>query len=285
MKKSFFSLLLLFAVIGSGFPQGIYLRAGGGYGFPIATSSIGEKYFQTYDNTVSTYSAKNVKGSYGAGFNFNFALGYKFNENFIFEISSQYLFSNKYETYNKYSYTNPVNPYVDNIVTKTSARALFVNPSFVFSAGFGNAAPYGRFGVIFGSPQINGQKSSYYNGDGVDSSETKWRYSKGISFGFQGAIGMNWRLSEKMDFYTEINYVSMTYYPGQYDLTMSNSNGYDNLPNMYLSQKQTIFKKEFDPYNSNSDPTKPKVDLPQATPFSSLSLQVGIRYSLWKKKN
>jgi hypothetical protein len=295
MKKTFTSILLIILISGASFAQGIYLRAGGGYGFPVATSSIGENYLHTvvYDgvNTINNYSTKAVKGSYGSGMNFNFAIGYKFNENFIFEISSQYLSSTKYKTSDNYSYTNtdPLNlsSNVDNYNATTSAKAFLINPSFIFSAGFGKAAPYGRFGVVIGSPTVSGSDLSYYNGDGIDSTARKWEYSKGMSFGFQGAIGMNWKLTDKLDFYTEINYVSMAYYAGEWNLTQDiRSNGYsttDNLPNMYQYYKQTIYEKQFDPNAVNNDFSKAQIALPEATPFSAVSIQVGVRFSLWKK--
>jgi hypothetical protein len=289
MKKilTFLVSVLLFSSVT--FAQGIYLRAGGGYGLPIATASIGEKYLRTEVNngttTVNSYSTEGITGSYGAGGNFNFALGYKFNENFIFELSTQYLISNKYKTSNDYIYKGVGYSYVNNYNSATSSRALFFNPSFVFSAGFGKAAPYGRFGFVLGSPKVSGEELYYYNGDGVDSTKRKWEYTKGIAFGFQGAIGMNWKLTEKIDFYTELNYISMTYYVGEYNLTQDKNlvTGFNNLTNMTLSQKQTIYKKKFDPNASNIDTSKPQVALRQATPFSSLSLQVGIRFTLWKK--
>lgn len=276
--------------------QSIYVRAGGGYGLPIASASIGEKtlYTSAYDgiNTTNSSSTEKVTGSYGSGTNFNVALGYKFNENFIFEINTQYLISNKYKSFSNsidYNTSDPLNPYtnLDNISTTTSSKGLFFNPSFIFSAGFGKAAPYGRFGLVFGSPKISGTESSYYNGDGIDSTEKAFEYSKGISFGFQGAIGMNWKLSEKFDIYTEVNFINMTYYPGEYNLTKDvRGDGFtvtDNLPLLYLSQKQTLYKKKFDPSAVNNDFAQAQVKLREATPFSSVSLQVGIRYNLWKK--
>jgi opacity protein-like surface antigen len=290
MKNLLTSLILFILLSGAVMAQSIYIRAGGGFGFPIATSPIGEKYLHTevYDgvNTTNNYSTEGVTGSYGSGINFNFAVGYKFNENFIFELNTQYLISNKYKTGDNYSYTGVGNSSVDNNNTTTSARALFLNPSFVFSAGFGKAAPYGRFGFIIGSPKVTGKESTYYNGDGIDSTEKSWEFTKGLSLGFQGAVGMNWKLTEKLDFYTEVNFISMTYYPGEYNVTRDiSSNGYnltDNLPNMPLGQKQTIYKKKYDP-NTPYDSAKPSIALREAKPFSSLSLQVGIRFSLWKK--
>jgi hypothetical protein len=294
MKKTLTSFLLIILISGALFSQGIYIRGGGGYGLPIATSSLGTSHIRTdfSNGSGTTYSNSNeiVTGSYGAGINFNFAVGYKFNENFIFELGTQYLMSKKYKTFDNYSYTylDPLNAssYVDNNKYTSSAKALFLNPSFIFSAGFGKAAPYGRFGLVLGSPKISGSELSYYNGDGIDSVSRKWEYTKGISLGFQGAIGMNWKISDKLDFYTELNYVSMTYYPGEYNVTeyLRSYGGpvvSDLLPNMYMSQKQTIFKRKFDPTTVNTDFAKARVDFPQSMPLSSLSLQVGLRFSLF----
>jgi len=54
---------------------------------------------------------------------------------------------------------------------------------------------------------------------------------------------MNWKLTEKIDFYTEFNYISMTYYAGEYNLTQDKNlvTGFNNLTNMTLSQKQVLF--------------------------------------------
>lgn len=292
MKKLLtFTLLFLMATVIS-FSQGIYLRAGGGYGLPIATSSLGQKDLRTSvtdaNGTVNTNSLESVKGSYGAGMNFNFALGYKFNENFIFELNTQYLLGRKYTTSNNYSSTGTGYSYVDLDNTVTSAKALYLNPSFVFSAGFGKAAPYGRFGLVVGLPKVTSEQSTYYDGDGIDARDQIWEYSKGISFGFQGAIGMNWELSEKLDIFTELNYLSMTYYPGESNMVQSISNDYvnppvDNLPNMYVWNKKTVYEKKFDPTTVNNDMSQPRTLLPESFPFSAISVQVGIRFAIWNK--
>jgi len=279
------SLIILFSI--SVMSQGIYVRAGGGYGLPVATSSIGDKYMYNYvDNgvtAVGTYSLEGVDGSFGSGVNFNVAVGYKFNENFIFELNTQYLLSKKYKTFNNDNYTYVDYSYVDYDNVTTSAKALFINPSFVFSAGFGKAAPYGRFGVLIGSPKVTGSESTYYNGDGVDSSETKWEYTKGIAFGFQGAIGMDWKINEKFDIYTELNITSITYYAKERNVTKSINTYGDMLPNMAQSQKQTLYKKKFDPYTANNDYNQPTIARREGTPFSSIALQIGIKYNLWTK--
>jgi hypothetical protein len=296
MKKLFTSAFLLIIISGGVMAQSIYFRAGTGYGVPIATESIGEKLTRTdiYTSTGTTYnsSLKGIKSSYGSGFDVNFAFGYKLNQNFIIDLNFQYLLGRKYETGNTYSYNGGVNnSYVDNDVTTTSAKGLLINPSVIFSAGFGKAAPYARFGIITGSPTVTKLRESYYNGDGVDSTITRGKYTKGLALGFQGAVGMNWKLSEKFDLFTEVDFVGMTYYPGEYNVTKSirgSGNSKvdiiaDNMPNMTVSQKSIVYEKQYDPSKANADQTKPTTALRESKPFSSLSFQVGVRFDLWKK--
>jgi hypothetical protein len=266
--------------------QGVYIRAGAGYGLPLGTTSIGEKYLHAYSylNAISTntYSTESVSASYGAGTNFNFALGYKFNENFIFDLGVQYLAGRKFEVSNIYTDTQDTYSGKDELITTTKGKGLFFSPSLIFSVGFGKGAPYGKIGFITGSPMVSKNESSYYDLDGTSSSNKTWEYGKGLALGFQTAVGMNWKLSEKLDIFTELNFVSMTYYAKEGNLVKSSLDGVDNLAQLNLSQKQTLFKKNFDPSVYN-DGTLPLVALRQASPFSSLSVQAGLRFTLWKK--
>jgi hypothetical protein len=287
MRKFLTIASLIILISGTIKAQSFYLRKGIGYGFPIASSSIGENLSRVavYSNTGTTYtsSTSGVNASYGAGFNGSYALGYEINKNIIIDMNFQVLMGKHYKTSNTYDYSG--GSYVENDynITKTSAKGFFINPSVIFSAGFGTAAPYGRIGFITGFPSVKGENSDYYNGDGITSRETKWEYTKGHAFGFQSAVGMNWKLSEKFDLFAELNFIGMTYYAGNYTLTKSTYNGNDNLPNMSVSQIETVYKRKFDPSAVNNDSSKPTTALKEATPFSSLSVQAGIKYTLWKK--
>jgi hypothetical protein len=287
MKKIILPIFLLFLLSGTIFSQGLYLRAGTGYGLPVATATIGEKYQHTYDpsNTASpnTYSTKVVMASYGAGMDFNFAVGYKFNENFIFDLNVQYLAGSKFETSNTY---NELGSFAgtEKTTNTISAKGFLFNPSFIFSAGFGKAAPYGRFGLVVSSPTITNNESYYYDLDGVDTRELTWVYNKGMGLGYQAAVGMNWKLSEKLDFYTEANFFSMTYYPAEGNMTKNIYNGADMLGQYTVYQKQVKFEKSYDP-QPTYDPNSPSVQAIKSYPFSSASVQVGIRFTIWKKSN
>jgi hypothetical protein len=81
----------------------------------------------------------------------------------------------------------------------------------------------------------------------------------------------------------------MTYYPGEYNIIQYDQ-GYgnykvdnivNNLPNVPVSQKSTIYEKQYDPSKVNYDPSKPTTSSRESFPFSSLSIQVGVRFNIW----
>ncbi|MCX6334306.1 MAG: outer membrane beta-barrel protein [Bacteroidia bacterium] len=284
MKKTLLSIMMiLFSA--SIFAQGIYLRAGAGYGLPAASTRLGEKYQHNITNVVSfkeTYSNEIVSGSYGSGMDFSISAGYEFNRNFLFDLNVQYLSGKKYETSNIYSNQGTTSTDVTRDITTTSSRGLYFNPALVFSVGFGKTAPYGRFGAVVASPKIISDESYYYNGDGIDTREIRWEYGKGLALGYQIGVGVNWKLTEKLDFFTEAGFVSMTYYAKEGDMTKNIQNGSDVLSQLPVAQKQVEYKKKYDP-NLPYDPLKPNVSGRQASPMSSVSAQVGIRFLLWRK--
>jgi len=270
----------------SGFAQGIYLRAGGGYGLPAATSKLGEKYLQTYTITgtssTNTYSNEIISGSYGSGVDFSVSAGYEFNRNFLFDLNVQYLIGKKYETGNIYTYKDNTSSGTDRMVVTTSSKGFYFNPALVFSAGFGKTAPYGRLGLLAASPRIIRDMSYYYDLDGTDTRDIRWQYDKGLALGYQIGVGFNWKLTEKLDFYTEAGFVSMTYYAKEGEMTQNINDGTDVLNQLPIAQKQIVFKKKYDP-NLPYDSAKPAVAGREASPLSSISAQVGIRFLLWRK--
>jgi hypothetical protein len=286
MKKVIFSSLLVIMLSGVGFSQGIYIRVGSGYGLPISTGSIGQKLLGTYISTTALTSnsniAKDVKASYGAGPDFSFAFGYKINANFILDVNVQYLLGNRFQTSDIRNYTYDTYTSLHSDIQKSYAMGFLFNPSIIFSAGFGKHAPYARFGLIAGVPSMTSTQSYFDDGDGTVSFTKEWQYSKGRALGYQAAVGMDWKLSEKLDIFTELNFTSLTYYAGEKTLKSYINAGVDIMPNLSLNQKQTVYKTSLDSYTSY-DSSKPAIDLQKPMPFSSASLQIGIRLQLWKK--
>jgi hypothetical protein len=287
MKKIFLLLFVITSTVSLS-AQGFYIRAGGGYGLAAATNQIGEKYLHTQVNTVDitsdNYSKKIVTGSYGAGMNLTLAAGYEFNQNFIFDLDIYYLGGRNYKTNNIYNYTADNYNGTSTDLFTTSSAGLFVNPSFIFSAGFGKAAPYGRFGLVAGSPQVT-QKESYYNNlDGTVTRDITWVYKNGLAIGYQAGIGMNWKLTDKLDIYTEANFTGLTFYAKEGDMTRNVYDGNDYLSQYTVAQKKILYLKNYDP-QTPYDAAKPLLAARTGSPFSSFSVQAGIRFKILKIKD
>lgn len=282
MKKQ---LLLIFSlgVVLSASAQGIYFKVGAGYALPVATDVIGQKNIHTEDysgtNNIDEYSNESVSGSFGAGTNFLVGGGFMFTENIGVELNVQYTMSKKYETGDVSTYTYDNATYNDRTLTQNFANTIYLNPALVITPGAGSKAPYGRFGLIIGAPKLKTEEEYYYDGDGVFTGTTKWEYTGNTAVGFQGAVGMNWMLTDKIDLFTEVNFVSLTYYPGKGKMTENIGNGNDNLPDTDTYYKEVVFKDTIDP-NKPMNPDEPREMLRQSRAFSSLGVQVGITYSL-----
>ena len=287
MKKVIIFSILLVSLSGIIFAQGIYFRAGAGYGLPVASSSIGENYL--YIEVAGSpqddeNSSESVSASYGAGTNFSFAIGYKFNENLILDINMLYLVGRKFETSDIYSYTDGAYLENDDLTSTSYSRGLFLNPSIIFSSGFGKRAPYARIGIIAAFPKVT-EDDYYYAFDGVtDTDDIRWEYGGGMGIGFQTAVGINWEITDKLDIYSEIDFVGMTYYAKEGNRTKYISNGEDILDRFSVFQNNISYEKEYDS-STSYDPTKPQVSLSESRAFSSISAQVGIRLTIWNRKD
>jgi len=277
MKNVVLSLCLI-VIACSSYGQKIYFRAGGGYGLPVATQSIGLNYFYLFDPQVQeeTYTVEDVPGSFGAGANFNVGAGYMFSQYLGVDLNIQYLKSKKYELYDK---EHTIGQSVEDQFTTVNANAIFINPALIITPGTGSKVPYGRFGVIIGAPKIKGKESYYSDEDGIEEEEIEWEMKKGTAFGFQGAVGLNWAIANTLDIYAELNFISMTYYPGEMELTKDVYNGDDMLDDMDVRQKKVVFKKKVES-GGPSDPNEPFEALREPHPFSSVSLQLGVKFTL-----
>jgi hypothetical protein len=265
--------------------QGFYLRAGTGYGLPAATTSLGLQAIHNENVTSASpsnvYSTKEISGSYGSGLNLSIGAGYVFTQNFIFDLDVIYLGGRKYQTNNLYNYTTDTFKGSETDRFSSWATGLLFNPSFVFSAGFGKAAPYGRFGIIAGSPRINKTESYYNDLDGTVTRDETWVYKGGLAVGYSAGIGMNWKITDKLDFYTEANFTGMTYYAKEGDLTKYIYDGTDQLSQLTEYQKKILYLKTYDPMTPY-DATKPQLTTKTGSPLSSFSINVGIRFTLVK---
>jgi len=282
MKKLI--LLMLLVIAGKAvLAQGIYFKAGGGYAIPVAGQVIGEMETESDDFNTGDYkhNTESVNASFGAGTNFLVGGGFMFSEFIGAELNVQYTMGKKFETGYKYRYIySSTTDYRDEEVMESFSNTIFINPSIVVTPGAGTKVPYGRFGIVAASTNLKTERSVYSEGDGIYQESEKWEYTGGMGFGFQGAVGMNWMIHDKIDIFTEVNFVSMTYYAQEGKMVERKQNGVNTLPDVMTYYKEVEFKKELDLTDGQIDYDKPRQALRESAAFSSLSFQVGIIFLL-----
>jgi len=281
--KKFIVPFLLFLSIGSVHAQ-FFFRAGGGYALPVATEARGENNIEIQDLNGGTISAtsERVKASYGAGINVNLAAGYMFSKHIGAELNFSYLLGKEYE----FTTVQREQGGPDEIqLTSTSkSNAVYITPSMIISTGEGTKVPYGKFGVVLGIPNVEQDLNiAITNTDGTTDATAHYKYQKGMSLGFMGALGMNWAISNNVDIVTEVSFISMAYYPKEFVLESLVANGErQDLSDIDEYDKKTVYKKKIN-VEENPDPGKPREAIQESLPFSSVSLQVSVVYFLGRK--
>lgn len=248
------------------------VRLGGGYGLPVAQSSIGEMTHETYNGQVYTATSEDVSASFGAGLQLQAGATYMFSNFVGADLGVLYVSGKKYETGNVQT-----TPYSDISTAEYQFKGLFVVPSIVITPGQGNL-PYCKLGVKVGSPKIKHTEREYYDGDGTYEEEQEWETKGGMSLGFQGTIGMNWLLNNTMKLFTEVGFSSMSYYPKESIMTSDMVNGEERIDDVPVYYKHIEYNKDLK--YEQPDGTKPNQQLRQSVPFSALTLQVGVVYAI-----
>lgn len=277
MKKQLV-LLSSICVLGAGnlFGQGLFLELNGGYGLSISSNEIA--YNSTVNNgaTGSSGSDEVVRGSYGAGMNFGLNIGYMFNSNIGFGLNASMLIGQKFES--TYTYSSP--GYASSSTTTYQGKMTRITPNIILSVGEGKIKPYARLGIALGIGNTITIHDEYSNTDG-DSEIFTFQYDQGLAFGTYGEFGLNIGFTDKLSLNVALNGYNMSWAPKHGILTEYKSNGLDMLPFLTTSDKEFEFVDNLT-YNSGAvyNESQPSQNLKSYNPFSSLGLNIGIRYSL-----
>jgi len=271
--------------------QGFYIEAGSGYGWKAASQSIGDNY--SFTNSGSTFSSsdQNVKGSFGAGWNFGGAFGYMFSEHIGAELGISYLSGSNIQLTNN---TNDVGNYSTSRTITISGSMLRLNPTIKIGGEPGRITPYIKVGLVIGiSPSITITNDSTYSYstfyptvttiDTVVAQTNK--LSGGTSFGFSVALGADVRLNNLISLYGEIGMIGQTYAPTSGTLTSYTKDGADQLSTMTTSQKQITYVDSYT--TSSSAPTNaalPSQQLKVYEPFSSWGINIGVHLTFGGNK-
>ncbi len=249
--------------------QGAYVGVNIGYSAAAGVANFGGLQNETQISTTS-FTVENFKFSLGKGVNAGINLGYMFNENIGFELGAQYLIGGKTTASEKQLNGNYQ-------TTAFSSKMIQLKPTIVLATSMKNITPYAKFGMVIGSGKvlINREEKS-----GSDLDVENFEFSKGMSIGFNAAIGVSFPINNNLSFSADINTINMQYSPKKGTMIKYTENGIDKLASRSVRDKEIEFVKT-KTYNSltPSSSTLPTQTESVSLPFGSIGINIGVKYS------
>jgi hypothetical protein len=270
--KKIFTIFTIYFLANQLSAQNLYFTINGGYALESnKTNLVGESLL--YNGTQTSTTTSNfelVSFSLGKGVNFGGTIGYMFHKNIGAELGVNYLISG--ETTSRYS------SYTGNYLNRAyNAKMILLKPTLIISSGFEKINPYAKFGLLLNSGYATQQ---FDDKSGGNTSEQTTKMNGGIGIGFTASAGISYGITNKIAIIGELNYNGLTYSPKKGLVTASKENGVDNLATLTTREKEIEYTNTFSNDGGSSDPNKPSKLPLQNLPFSSLGLNIGLRYNL-----
>jgi hypothetical protein len=283
--KKYLMVVMFLAAAHYGFGQGFYVKVGAGYAFPMGSQGLFEETDAREivgNASVVTSKTTVVKGSYGAGINFNAAAGYKFSPFIGIDLNVSYLVGKEFSAN---STIETGNGSVFEIGESTKSKGFFFSPALMFMAGTENIRPYGLVGVIAGSMKVDDETILFT--DNTDTQATyvvKTEVKGDFAFGFRGGVGVDFNISDRISIYAEGIFNSIAYYPKSSEVVTADVDGDDALSDLTVSQRETVYVDEVTTTSINgviqTDQDEPTQELRSPRPLSSVGLNVGLKIKL-----
>lgn len=272
MMKKLLTFILFIGIGTSAFSQ-LHIRANIGYNLPLGSQVIGVNSEGSYDQSGYDGSNENVYGSYGSGLSFHAAVGGTILGSFGFDIEAGYLMGKKH-TAKYYYYDGEVN-YTTTRETENHSRSFQFSPSVTMAAGSGNIQPYVRMGPVLALTKLNYTSSEVEVNDGIVMFETEEKGTiKGdLSIGLKGVVGVIFNGTKKIQFFSELSFVSMSYSPKEGEITSYTVDGEDALDTLEPEDRNTKYEDKVN-YDDQG------VALKEKFAMGSFGIQAGVRFML-----
>jgi hypothetical protein len=246
MKKTFlFIVFIIYSIVLHA--QGLYFGGSIGYGHGVNT---------TTPNQNLAVTGNLPKGSFGTGFTPCASVGYLFSRNIGTELGVGYLIgASTYQTKETTTTYNAIG------TARITMKSFYINPSLVIKAGKGKIVPYGRLGIFLGLVNTGIYHNQYDYYPENKNVEDKTIYQGGVAIGSSSNLGVDVMLSDKIAVFGELSARIAMWTPGKQNETSTVT---DNVTNSKMTSSTGY-------YNSTS------------TPFSTIGLNVGVKYYLLKK--
>lgn len=253
----------------------------GGYGFASAKENANS--ISTI-NTSSTYTDKSY--SFGKGINTGIYFGTMLSKHLSTELCASYLIGMKsqYDSYNS-TYSGTFGFIKDTTTIKGSMIRLI--PAIKISIGEKRFQLYMKTGLIIGlRARVEEEFIQITQSNNFDYS-INYEYKGGTSFGFNGSLGVNLKLAEKISLFAELSAYYQNWAPKNRTTTKFIINGVDVLQSMTTYDKETEYSSNVTTSSTSYgnpvvDSSKPRQEIKVYKPFSSTGFNVGIQINFGK---
>jgi hypothetical protein len=271
MKKIFSLFLLTSLILNLAQAQKFYARVGFGGG--ISTSASFDMLYK-YENDGSSRTVSVVPVGLGTGFNGNLSFGYMFSKYIGIDL-----------TVNGFLGLPSKGDSVVHLLGSTQADIkvagylVSVTPGVVITAGLEKINPYARFGLQIGAVPIMLARYSSENAS-VNPAQTiniTNGYYGGVALGYTATGGCEFNINKLINLFAELTFSHATWSPSYSEIIEYKVNGEDKLSTLTVHQKKTDFIDKII-LNSSTSPDSPKKALRKTYPFSTASINFGIKF-------
>lgn len=230
-----------------------------------------------YATTLNNVTIGEVNASFGGGMFYGLSIGTKFNTQWDIELNVGYRNSNKVISHDAYT--------IGDLKYTFASSGWSIRPSFIFNALQNNKKDfYAKFGPVFSQTKLNLSKDGEFKGQVVthriNISET---FSGTSGLGYQAAIGVKWRLSNKLALCTEMSMINLVMSPTSSELTRYEIDGASGLDTLTVRERKTDYKKQIIITGSPSDNEPSQVRRPRI-PYDGIGLNVALRWYIGRKE-
>lgn len=304
MKKITLLCGLLIASLGAS-AQGFYLDFNVGYGMGFPANVTGVKSHTDIINGKRYKTQSNIMGSLGHGLNLQLTPGYMITDNIGVELGINYFLGSKTnmgETSSSLTMNtggmNFDNEDFSRRKDVASSNQLRIAPAVIVSTGASNTiSGYAKVGIImpvFGSTIVNtnATNASIVSGEiQRELVEVKTIVNGAPSFGFKGALGINYNITDNLSIFGEVFATSLNVKQKNRRTVSYKINGNEIVESLPTYNTDIDFLGELTPESNNDDDpslqnfkdvTSAKQELFQKTSFSQMGFQIGVKYTFGK---
>lgn len=276
MKKFLLLLVCLILIQFNAFSQKLYMKTS----FGASMAAVPQQYNTSESHYFSDGSYERTdyemeKGSYGAGLRGVLGLGTMVTDNVGLELNVFYLMG-----YPQQSYFNMyVDEHTDKSTTSSSGKMLAFAPSLLVTSKGRLINPYAKAGLVISKPKIIQETTRIFADDQVYTNV--FEVNGKTALGFQGGIGANYKISERLSLFSEVSFVMLSFTPVKGKTTSYLVNGEDHLGSLSESQKGTEFVTSISS-NEIGDASKPRQSFNNPLPFNHVGIQIGIQFAIFE---